>query len=218
MTLSNEQARDYYPLLKWAALRVCPEYGVNEVDDLIQEGYLAMMDCAKKFDSSISASFETFSMHRVKGAMIDRLRKDDPLIRSDSHRKRQLNEARRRVESRKMARATEAEVVEESGLSEDDLRKLGFALEARNARSDIDLSFLPCYSDELDTEKVLRRFYAYVDSLPDRDCDIALLYFRHNINMSSIGAVMDVTGSRVSQIIKNIVRDFIELETHAPSN
>ena len=91
-----------------------------QVDDLIQAGMLGLLDAARNFDASFGASFETHAGTRIRGAMLDEVRRNDWAPRSVHRKMREAAEAIRVIENREGRAARDAEVAQALGISLDD--------------------------------------------------------------------------------------------------
>lgn len=183
-----------------------------DVDDLMGAGMLGLLDAVDKFDPNKGVMFRTYAEMRVRGAMIDSLRDLDWAPRSMRRRAREIEAAYIEAE-RTRGRATEADVANVLGISISEfqtllgqLRSLTVtALDAiedeENGRSQ------PLASDASQTPlAVYERTEARtcladaIDRLPNRERQIIALYYVEELTMKEIGAVLQVTESRVSQI------------------
>ena len=183
-----------------------------EIDDLIQAGMLGLIDAARNFQADQGAAFETYASIRIRGAMIDEIRRGDWVPRSVHRRYRDVVAATREVEQRTGRAATAQEVATTLSVPLDEYHRM---LEDA-ARGQ--LISLEAHVDEHDGEPHLgghagatpaREFEqiafkqalgAAIGNLPEREQLVLSLYYEQELNLREIGAVLNVSESRVCQI------------------
>lgn len=228
---STVVVEQYAPLVKRIAYHLIARLPPNVlVDDLIQAGLLALLDAAGHYDPGHGASFETYATIRVRGAMLDELRRNDWTPKSVHRRARELDEAMLRVEQRTGQDATDLEVAEEMGVPLDEYFRI-----LQDASSSKMLSFDDLGIDDgaighrdadetesvqlatVEREQFQQRLAEAIAKLPDRERLIITLYYDRELNLREIGAVLKVTESRVSQLmsqaqarLRSRLRDFID--------
>lgn len=179
-----------------------------QIDDLIQAGLIGLMEAARLYDPSQGASFETYAAIRVRGAVLDELRRGDWSPRSLSRRVRQLSEAARVVENRTGRAATSREIADNLGLSLDEYHQ--WVLDASN-QNFFGLDNLEALDGAPDTgpdatyrgveEDRRRRFLVKViGTLSEREQLVLSLYYEKGMTMKEIGETLGVSESRVCQI------------------
>ncbi|MEO6699200.1 MAG: RNA polymerase sigma factor FliA [Paraperlucidibaca sp.] len=181
-----------------------------EVDDLIQAGMMGLLEAASHFQQGKGASFETFAAIRIRGAMLDQVRREGWAPRTLTKRVRDMGQAVRRVEHRKGREATGAEVASEMGVSLDEYHDL-----LRDAGSLRVFSLDQLSEDGFDapaddgTDKPLgalleagftEALAEQIAGLPEREKMVLALYYERGLNLKEIGEVLEVSESRVSQI------------------
>lgn len=184
-----------------------------EVDDLIQAGMLGLLDAARQYTASKGASFETYAGIRIRGAMLDEVRRADWTPRSVHRGVREMAEAIRRIEHGTGAEAKPAQVAEALGLSIDDYYRLArdatacrlFSFEQMNPPDEdnpVDLAADggPGPEDEVEADGFRAALAAVIEGLPERERLVLSLYYEEELNLREIGEVLEVTESRVCQI------------------
>jgi RNA polymerase sigma factor for flagellar operon FliA len=183
-----------------------------EVDDLIQAGMLGLLEAAAHYTADRGASFETYAGIRIRGAMLDALRKLDWAPRSVHRKARAAAQAIREIESKFGREARDGEIAEQMGVSIEEYHKIAHdAASCRVASLDDtngdDDSLLGRVEDEradpfLDaTEEGFRAaLAAAIAELPERERLVMSLYYDDELNLKEIGAVLKVTESRVCQL------------------
>lgn len=181
-----------------------------EVDDLIQAGMVGLLEAARQYDHKAGASFETYASIRIRGAMIDEIRRGDWVPRSVHRKAREAAEATRRIEQREGRAATSREIARELGLSLDEYGRLlegaarGFlssleedAEEHGDARV---AAHAPAAGEEIESEQFQQALAQAIEGLPERERLVLSLYYEQELNLREIGAVLGITESRVCQI------------------
>ncbi len=183
-----------------------------QVEDLMQAGMIGLIEAARHFDEGQGASFETYAGIRIRGAMLDEVRRHDWTPRSVHRRSRELSQATRVVENREGRAARDTEVAEELGIDIADYRRLlgdcrGHRLLSLEEADDEEerlverlASDSPSIFDQLQREGLQRSLAAVIDELPERERLVMALYYDEELNLREIGAVIGVTESRVCQI------------------
>ncbi len=220
--LRNRLVEIYLPLVKYNGERIwarLPE-GV-ELDDLISAGVFGLMDAIDAFDLSRGVKFETYCVPRIRGAMLDELRTMDWVPRLVRSKASKLNEAMKNLEARLGRQPNENELAQELQISVPELEKM--ILDA-NAVNLISLNKkwyeTDSYKDvrEIDTledkkgEDPTRRIQKndlmrlVTKGLNRNERLIIILYYYEELTMKEIGATLDLSESRVSQMHSSIVQ------------
>lgn len=181
-----------------------------QVEDLIQAGMIGLLEAAKKFDASKGASFETFVGIRIRGAMLDEVRKGDWAPRSVHRNTRMVGDAVQRVEKRTGRDASDREVAEELGVSLDEYYKILSDTQGSRLFSFDDLmedgAPEPAYGVEqepapaTEDERFREALAKAVEGLPEREQLVLSLYYKEELNLKEIGQILGVSESRVSQL------------------
>jgi len=180
------------------------------IDDLIQSGMLGLLEAARNYNPSKGASFETYAGIRIRGAMMDELRRGDWLPRSVHKNARRISEAIKTIEDRCGRDASDEEVAQELGMTLDQyFACLKDAMEGRlhsfedlieqgyDHRSDCQQSHPEHLAIELHFRQALS---SEILNLPEKEKLVLSLYYEEELNLKEIGLVLNVSESRVSQI------------------
>ena len=206
---------DYAPLVKRIAQHMMVRMpACVQLDDLIQAGMIGLLEAARKYDVGRGASFETYAGIRIRGAMVDEMRRGDWAPRSVHRNARRVSEAIQQVEGRTGRDAQDTEVAAELRVSLDDY--FGILRDANSSRL---FSYEETYGDgdfgqqatgvgadhasplEGIQRSALKQSLAQaITQLPEREKMVLALYYDQELNLKEIGQVLGVSESRVSQI------------------
>ena len=201
--------RHYAPKIRFLALRLKAKLPRSvELGELISSGTLGLMEALGKFRPQLGIRFETYAESRIKGAMLDELRRLDWFPRSLRQRVRVLDEAMRKVEHEQGRQATEDELQKITGL---DMRDVRQGLEALQNQLWISLDAIqdtisgegpeggePFRSTAL--QELIERVAPLIDRLTPREKLVFSLYYTDELNMRETAEVMGITEGRVSQL------------------
>lgn len=177
-----------------------------EVDDLIQAGMIGLLEAARNFTTGRGASFETYAGIRIRGAMIDALRKLDWAPRSVHRKAREVTQAIRDLERETGSEARDGDVALRMGLSLDDYHRILHDSASCQLASLDDGHVSDRGDDSLDpfreaADDSFRDALAFaIGELPERERLVMSMYYQDELNMKEIGLVLKVTESRVCQL------------------
>ncbi len=185
-----------------------------QVDDLIQAGMVGLIEAAQKYDASRGASFETYAGIRIRGSIVDEMRRGDWVPRSVHRNARRVSDAISTVEGRMGRDANDQEIAQELGVELNDYH----AMLSDTASSRL-FSYEESFGDDdkshiSDTARVpfttphegfqkdsLKQSLAQaITQLPERERLVLALYYDEELNLKEIGQIIGVSESRVSQI------------------
>ncbi|ART79717.1 RNA polymerase sigma factor FliA [Oceanisphaera avium] len=181
------------------------------LDDLIQSGMVGLLEATRNFDASKGASFETFAGIRIRGAMLDEIRRGDWVPRSVHKNSRQVAQAIASVQKREGRNATDREVAEELGVSIESYNAMlldtsnGKIIEMDEFESGIDNQLDMNHQegnpfDNMAKQRFQSALSSHIKTLPEREALVLSLYYDEELNLKEIGEVLEVSESRVSQI------------------
>lgn len=182
------------------------------LDDLVQAGMIGLIEASQKFDGSKGASFETYASIRIRGAMLDEVRRYDWAPRSVHRNSRRVTEAVKAVEARTGRDARDNEIAAEMGVSateynhyvQDTAGTKLFSFDEITGSEDNSFELPDEGSPEPDAAVEGNAFQEAlaeaIAGLPEREQMVLALYYTEGLNLKEIGSVLDVSESRVSQI------------------
>jgi RNA polymerase sigma factor for flagellar operon FliA len=183
-----------------------------EVDDLIQAGMMGLIEASRSYDADQGASFETYASIRIRGSMIDEIRRGDWVPRSVHRRYRDVVAATRQVEQANGRAANSSEIAEVLGVSVDDYHHMledasrGQLLSLDEQMDDFDgeprlaASSSVTPARELEHTVFRQALGEAIGNLPEREQLVLSLYYEQEMNLREIGAVLGISESRVCQI------------------
>ena len=181
-----------------------------DVEDLAQIGMVALVEAANGFEDRGHA-FATYATLRIRGAMIDHLRRHATICRSAMGRRRELASVRQRLEQRLGRAADEAEMAAEMGLDPSAYREMVDDCQSMHQDSLDDIysdhsmwfADLEEQADErIDRDRLKGAIAGAIRSLPERDAMVLQLYFVEEMNLEEIGQTLGVGAARICQIKK----------------
>lgn len=182
------------------------------VDDLIQSGMIGLLEAARNFETSKGASFETFAGIRIRGAMLDEMRKGDWVPRSVHKNSRTITSAIDAVEKQSGEDAKEADIAKYLQVP---LKEYQQMLHDVNCAKLVAYEDLPNPSDmfteqsttfdvtfdKVSENQFTQQLAKMIEQLPQREALVLSLYYDEELNLKEIGLIIEVSESRVSQIL-----------------
>ena len=183
-----------------------------QLDDLMQAGMVGLLEAAIHYDDTKGASFETYAGIRIRGHMLDEVRRNDWVPRSVYRHARMISAAVRQVENRLNREAKDHEIATELGISLDEYHVMLtdsngahlYGFDDVGVTDDVMKGNVDGVSTEPHTraqqEDTTHRLAEAIESLPKKERLVLSLYYEHDLNLKEIGDVLGVSESRVSQI------------------
>lgn len=207
------QIVQYTPLVKKIAYHLMARLPPSvQQDDLIQAGLIGLLEALRNYDATQGASFQTYARIRIRGAMLDEIRKNDWAPRSVHRKARMVAEVVREIENRTGRDARDAEIAQQLQVSLDEYHHLlqeasghrVFSYEEMDVEVQGGVSSLTQREkgplEGLQSDDFKKGLAEAIAGLPERERMVMALYYDEELNLREIGAVIGVSESRVCQI------------------
>ena len=223
-TLREEIVKKYLYLVKYVAGRVAIGLPPNvEFNDLVSYGILGLFDAITKYDVSQGNKFETYAVSRIRGSIMDELRKLDWAPRLLRKKAREIEKKCKELEEKNGRLATDHELAKALRISTDELNSIYSDLNSttflsldevwQNDDGNKPISRLQTIEDSLITNQFnfvhqseVKEFLAdAIDQLPEKEKLVIVLYYYENLTLREIGEILDVSESRVCQIHTKVI-------------
>ncbi|MCW5588176.1 MAG: RNA polymerase sigma factor FliA [Legionellales bacterium] len=179
-----------------------------QVEDLIQAGMIGLIEAAQRFDPSKQVTFETYANIRIRGTMLDDLRKSSWMPRSVHHNMRKIAEAIHKIENETGQEAQTKDIIKELGVDIDTYSEMAGAAQANELFSFEDLheDNLNFEQDSADPYEETQKLEIHghlkdiLKTLPDREQAVLSFYYSDRLRFKEIGDVLGIGEARVCQI------------------
>ncbi len=209
--------KKYMPLVSYHVQRISAGLPKSvSRDDLRSFGLIGLYDAIEKFDHSRDLKFDTYASFRVRGAIIDGLRKEDWLPRSAREKAKKIEAASVLLEQKLMRNVTAKEIADELGITEDEV----YAAMTENFYSNVlsmdenpaehDDKEGPSYNlrddntltpeENVMKEELISDMTALITTLNEKEQLVISLFYKEELTLTEIGQVMGLSTSRISQI------------------
>ena len=205
----------YAQLVKLVAGRLSMYLGHNvEYDDLVSYGIFGLIDAIDKFDMTKNVKFETYASLRIRGAILDQIRKMDWIPRTVRQRQRKIDEAIKQVEMRTGKAATDEEIALELGVSGDELVSWQSQLKVTNVVSlsefeetgqepvmeTVNKNRFSQPEEVVEEQELKQKLIESLELLTEKERRVIELYYYEDLTLKEISLVLEVSESRVSQL------------------
>ncbi len=210
---SDAQIEQYIPLVKRIAYHLMARLPPSvQQDDLVQAGMIGLLEAMRNYDATQGASFQTYARIRIRGAMLDEIRKNDWAPRSVHRKARMVATVVREIENRTGRDARDQEIAQELSVSLDEYHQLLQEASGHRVFSYEELEVdthggVTSFTERekgplegLQKEDFKRGLADAISGLPERERMVMALYYDEELNLREIGAVIGVSESRVCQI------------------
>lgn len=224
---------EYAPLVKIVAGRLSMYLGYNvEYDDLVGYGIFGLIDAIDKFDINKEVKFETYASLRIRGSILDQIRKMDWIPRTVRQKQKKIDEAIRKIETETGRNAQDEEIARELGVSEEELTNWQSQLKVTNLVSlneYVDQGLEPVMDargnshfaqpeDAIAEEELKKMLAQSLEVLTEKERKVITLYYYENLTLKEISNILEVSESRVSQLhtkaltkMKKIMGPYMEI-------
>ena len=222
--LREEIVKRYLYLVKYVAGRVAIGLPPNvEFNDLVSYGILGLFDAITKYDVTQGNKFETYAVSRVRGSIMDELRKLDWAPRLLRKKAREIEKKSRELEEKLGRTPQDDDLARGLKISVDELNNIYSELNSttflsldevwQNDEGNKPISRLQTIEDSIHSNQfqfvhqneVKELLSSSIDELPEREKLVVVLYYYENLTLREIGEVLNVSESRVCQIHTKVV-------------
>lgn len=206
---------EYSQVVKYVAGRLSMYLGSNvEFDDLVGYGVFGLIDAIDKFDLEKGIKFETYASLRIRGAILDNIRKMDWIPRSVRKKQKSIEAAHQKLESQLDHYVEDEDMAEELGITVDDYYKW------QNQTKALTLTSLEDYVEKggetkmehigrsrfvlpeasIEKEELKQMLIKAIESLTEKERKVITLYYYEELTLKEISHIMEVSESRISQL------------------
>ncbi len=209
----NDEIAQHTPLVKRIAYHLMSRLPPSvQQDDLIQAGMIGLLESLRNYDASQGASFQTYARIRIRGAMLDEIRKNDWAPRSVHRKARMVAEVVKDIENRTGRDARDQEIAEGLGVTLPEYHRLLQDASGHRVFSYDELNVeshgvpegltqrLPGPLEGLQSADFKRSLANAIAGLPERERLVMTLYYDEELNLREIGSILGVSESRICQI------------------
>ena len=228
----EQEIMKYLPLVERVANRISIKNTEYEYDDFYNIGVIGLIDAMQKFDASKKVPFEGYAMIRIKGAIIDEVRRHAKISRYRMENVNNFYKVKQELNQKLKREATDKEIAKEMGLTQEQLNDIydniqylsSVSLEKTIFAEDENVSLkdviqdnqTPNGEDELLKQERKAELIQAIQKLTDREQLILSLYYEENATLKEIAAILDISIARVSQLQGRAIaklRSYIEEES-----
>ena len=218
----DQLVEQYLPLVRYVVARLPVTMpGSLDRDDFYSVGVMGLMHAAATFDPARGASFKTFAYTAIRGAVLDEVRKLDPVPRNRRDRLRKMDRAYAELHSSLDREPSLAELAQVLGCTEDELdddlqalhtartlsldEEFGNGEDSGTLAGQIAAAGTPDPGALADDRESLELLTKAIAELPETDRHVVVLYYHEQLYLKEIGQILGVTESRVSQILTRAI-------------
>jgi RNA polymerase sigma factor FliA len=215
--VKTEIVKKYLPLVKYIASKIIiGKTRYMDFEDLVSYGMLGLMDAISKFDESKGMKFSTYASIRVKGSIIDELRRNSPIPKRSMDKLNRYNEAVEKLQNSLLREPTDMEIVKELNITLEELGQIeGYvnyismvSLDSLLFSEDDEAVLLNSIEDvnspspqkTLEDKEMYEYLYKALELLREKDKLILNLYYYEGLTLKQIGQVLEVSESRICQL------------------
>lgn len=214
----------YIPLVKYLASRISiGKTKYVEYEDLVSYGIIGLMDAISKFDPTKGMKFSSYASIRIRGSMIDEIRKNRPISKGAMDKLARYNESIERLQNRFMREPTIDEISIDLNMTISEVSEIEnyinymsvVSLETIIYSDDDDVSFIGIVEDKtsvspessLEEKEKLEILAQCIEKLKEKDRLVLNLYYFEGLNLREIGDVLGVSESRICQLHSRAIRN-----------
>lgn len=208
---------EYAQLVKLVAGRLSMYLGYNvEYEDLVSYGIFGLIDAIDKFDCMKEIKFETYASLRIRGAILDQIRKMDWIPRTIRQRQKKIDSVMKEIEQKNGRSATDEEIAEGLGISSDEymdwqsqMKVTGLISlnEYMEQGSDVSQDYgrgtasrFDSPEETVEKKELARMLSEAMDLLTEKEQKVISLYYYEDLTLKEISSILEVSESRISQL------------------
>ena len=208
---------EYAPLVKLVAGRLSMYLGYNvEYDDLVSYGIFGLIDAIDKYDYAKEVKFETYASLRIRGAILDQIRKMDWIPRTIRQKQKRIDAVCKDIETRLGRSATDEEIASELGISDDEYLEWQSQMKITNVVSlneymeqgaevpaegnQFTTARFDSPEENIEKEELKKVLEESLEQLTEKEKKVILLYYYEDLTLKEISNVLEVSESRISQL------------------
>ncbi len=207
---------EFAPLVKLVAGRLSMYLGYNvEYEDLCSYGIFGLIDAIDKFDSMKEVKFETYASLRIRGSILDQIRKMDWIPRTIRQKQKQIDSVMKQIEQEKGRQATDLEIAEGLGITEDEfydwqsqMKITGLVSldEFMESGSDVPqgnsvtTAHFDSPEENIEKQELYQMLGEALKLLTEKEQQIITMYYYQEVTLKEIASVLEVSESRISQL------------------
>ena len=208
---------EYAPLVKLVAGRLSMYLGYNvEYDDLVSYGIFGLIDAIDKYDYAKEVKFETYASLRIRGAILDQIRKMDWIPRTIRQKQKRIDAVCKDIETRLGRSATDEEIASELGISDDAYLEWQSQMKITNVVSlneymeqgaevpaegnQFTTARFDSPEENIEKEELKKVLEESLEQLTEKEKKVILLYYYEDLTLKEISNVLEVSESRISQL------------------
>ena len=206
---------EYAPLVKVVAGRLSMYLGYNvEHDDLVGYGIFGLIDAIDKFDYLKEVKFETYASLRIRGAILDQIRKMDWIPRTIRQKQKKIDAVIKTIEAQKGRNATDEEIAEGLGISEEEYTDWQSQMKITNIvslneyleqGSEVSVEYnhtakFDTPEEVLEKDELKKMLGEALELLTEKERKVIVLYYYEELTLKEISNILEVSESRISQL------------------
>lgn len=220
----------YIPLVKYLASRVMiGKTKYIEYEDLVSYGVIGLLDAINRFDSEKGMQFSSYATLRIKGAMIDEIRRCRPISKGAMDKLAKYNESVEGLQNKLMREPNLKEIALYMGISEDEVSQIEnhinymsiISLESVLYSDDDDITIMDTIEDRdsispeesLENDEKIKILQEAIEMLKEKDKLVLKLYYYEKLTLKEIGVILEVSESRVCQLHSRAIRNLRSVMT-----